>query len=84
MSVLKKNTGIQDVEFVEKEFDGSEILHDCIELRKEMLIHENNRNTEEEEKIRTFEVVTEDAERTYCKIVSFGMFAVETEDGIEK
>ena len=76
----RKNTGFQDVEFVVKEFDESEILHDCIERRNEMMIDDDNRNpddVEEENNIRTFEVVAEEFEKTHCKIVSVGMFAVD-------
>jgi uncharacterized protein YihD (DUF1040 family) len=82
---VRKNTGFNLVEFVVKDFDDSEILHELIEERNEMLINDDNTNDEEEDEEdnnpRSFYNVAKHFEQNHCKIINNSVFVKKTAEG---
>jgi hypothetical protein len=80
---VRKMTKFEDVEFVVKDFDESEILHNSIDKRNEMIIDEDNEDVDkpvlERPEILTFKQVSDEFEKNHCKIVNKAVFVKQTD-----
>ena len=75
---VRRNTKFPDVTFVVKDFDDSEILHNAIQKRNDMLIDEYNEDLEAPEpeipEIKSFGDVAKEFEKKHCKIINKSVF----------
>jgi hypothetical protein len=78
---VRLKTGFHGIEFLVKPFDDSEILHNSILERENMIVDEDNEDIEtvnEPLDIITFSQVAKEFEKNHCKIVNKSVFVKQT------
>ena len=81
---VRKQTGLERICFVRKNFKANELLISCIEERKNLIINADD-YTEKitpQEEIKTFEIVAAEFEKNHCKIINKSLFIKELDDEV--